>query len=447
MARPKHPRPETLALFSQGAAAAGSTRTVVAHFLFGCAPCASTVARAAALVSAAPEPPERYQEAIARAARAAEHRCRELARAGETTDEFLGLLLRQPRTRQVLLLRNSERGKTWALVERLLAASFEVRFDDPQKMVALAELALRVAAGLEPARYGPHRVVDLQARAAAELANALRVADRHDTSMLALLAAFELARHGTLDPLLKAHLFVVASSVLRQRRRLNLAALALERALRVYQRHGLRHEAGRVLVSWSLLETQRPDVPKSVELLCRGADLIEVWRDRRLATTVVKNLLFSLVDLGRFTVAGELLAECRGIFAEFGDRLVELRLKWLEGRIAAGTGREVEAEVKFLEVGRGLERAALPYDASLVRLDLALILRRQGRLFELRRLVQEMLESFRLLKLEREAVAALLVLSEAVDQPPVPMVLISRVRDFLCRLPLEPGLRFEPAGA
>ncbi len=444
MPRSKHPRPDSLVHLGRSAAQPAAARAMVEHLLGGCPSCAATVARSAALVPAAAEPPELYVEAIARAAVAVERRRLELEREAETGGEFMELLLRQPRSRQMLLLRNTERGRTRDLFERLLAASFEVRFDDPKKMVALAELALRVAAELDGEKYGPHLVCDLQARAAAELANALRVADRHDSAMLAMLTAFEVARHGTGDPLLKARLFELASSILRQRRRFDFAELAVRRALRIYLRHGQSHEAGRALVSWSLLEQQRPNLANSIDLLCRGAELIEVWRDRRLAATVVKNLLFGLVDIGRFETARQLLAQCRGIYAELGDRLVDLRLKWLEGRIAAGTGHDVDAEVKFLEVGRGMERAQLPYDASLVRLDLALLYRRQGRFFELRLLVREMLEGFRALRLEREAVAALLVLSDALDQsPPVSIHLITRVRDFLRRLPQEPGLRFE----
>lgn len=445
MPRTPHPRPESLLRLFAGDEETVAVRPAVEHLLRGCPGCAGAVARDAGLAPTPPEPRERYEEAIARAAAAVGRRARGLEQEAESSHEFVSLLLRQPRSRQLLLLRNTERGRTWVLVERLLAASFEVRFDDPRKMVAVAELALRVAAGLDPEKYGPHLLTDLQTRAAAELANALRAADRHESSMLALLTAFELYQHGTRDPLLKARLFELASSVFRQRRRLDLAALLLDRALRLHERFGSSHDAGRVLMCWGMLEFQRPDPAKALDLYCRSAHRLELWRDRHLAGQLIQNLLASLVELGRFATARAMIEECRDVFAEFGDRLVDLRLKWTEGRIAAGTGHEVEAEVKFLEVARGLERAELPYDATLVRLDLALLLGRQGRLFELKLLAEEMIEGFRALRLEREAMAAVLVLSEAFQKSPAPLYLISQVRDFLFRLPLDPGLRFEPA--
>jgi hypothetical protein len=58
-------------------------------------------------------------------------------------------------------------------------------------------------------------------------------------------------------------------------------------------------------------------------------------------------------------------------------------------------------------------------------------------------LIGDMLTTFRTLKLEREGIAALLVLKETLDLQRVPFYLIEKLQTFFRRLPHEPGLRFD----
>lgn len=444
MAQDTHPGEATLARLMNGSNGASENRAIVEHLFAGCTACRSLTAELAGFSGRARdhEPSSPYLEAFARARRAARERIEALRREAQNINDFVELLLKHPPQRQRLLLDNSERGKSWALCLTLLGRSFSLRFDNPRRMVELAELALEVAARLDRTRYGTSATVDLQARAAAELANAHRVDGNIEKAMQIMLGALQLLEHGSADPLLRARVYDLASSIFRQQRRFELSVLLLERSFRIYRHFGERHAAGRVLIKLAVTEGQRPDPATSLKLLCQAVELIDAERDRSLAWHVIHNMLWALADLGRYSTAEELLAESRGLCSEYGDRLDDLRLSWLEGKIAAGLGREIEAEVKLREVTLAYDRFDSPYDASLARLDLALLLAGQRRVAELKELVGDMVLRFRTLKLEREAILALVILRRSLDRPELPLTLISRVRSFLRRLPHEKGLLF-----
>src|SRR5260221_7503298 len=68
----------------------------------------------------------------------------------------------------------------WPLCEALLSKSFDERYRDPKKMLRLAYDAARVAEHTPPEKYPPSPgfVMDLRARAFAELGNARRINDQ-----------------------------------------------------------------------------------------------------------------------------------------------------------------------------------------------------------------------------------------------------------------------------
>src|ERR1700710_1517829 len=98
--------------------------------------------------------------------------------------------------------------------EAFLAQSWSVRFDDPEEMVRLAEIAVEVSQGFTGKAHGAKRVADLQARAWGELANAYRAADRLRSAQLTFGTAYTLRHNGTDDPYLKARLFDLEASLL-----------------------------------------------------------------------------------------------------------------------------------------------------------------------------------------------------------------------------------------
>ena len=62
------------------------------------------------------------------------------------------------------------------------------------------------------------------------------------------------------------------------------------------------------------------------------------------------NLARYLTEDGQYREAAELLALDEGFYREVPEAWTQLRLSWLQGKIAAGLGRSEEAERIFLEV-------------------------------------------------------------------------------------------------
>ena len=77
--------------------------------------------------------------------------------------------------------------------------------------------------------------------------------------------------------------------------------------------------------------------------------------------------------------------------------LIQVKLLWLDGRIAAGLGHPGRAERCFLEVRKAFLARKLPYTAAVAALDLAILWLERGHTAQARALVAETLETFGLL--------------------------------------------------
>jgi hypothetical protein len=130
----------------------------------------------------------------------------------------------------------------------------------------------------------------------------------------------------------------------------------------------------------------------------------------------IHNLLTCLVDCSRFREAWRLLWKTREIYTAYGGRFHQLKLSWIEGRVAAGLDYAGRAERSFQSAREGFLEMKLPYAAALVALDLGILLLEKGRAAEARELIEETLETFNVLHIPREAVGAMILLSDAVQQ-------------------------------
>jgi hypothetical protein len=110
------------------------------------------------------------------------------------------------------------------------------------------------------------------------------------------------------------------------------------------------------------------------------------------------------------------------------NRLNLLRLGWIEARVAAATGEADEAERGFGEVRSGFLEKGLVFPASLVSLDLALLLVRLGRTGQIVTLAAELVQSFTARGVGREAVVALVLLRRAAESQRSSEELEERVR-------------------
>lgn len=330
--------------------------------------------------------------------------------------------------------------QSWGLCESLISRSQACRWQDPEQMVLLAERAVSAAESVDPNEYGRELVADLRARAFAELANAYRVSDDLESAERTLRRAVEHSARGTQDPLLLARIMRLTAALRSAQRRFDEALSLIDACYTIYERHGDRSNAGRALISKGLYVGYDNDPGSAIRYLESGLSMINAATDPKLVLSAVHNLVGFLADCGRFDEARRILHRARPAYTAEGDRLALIKMRWLEGRIAAGLGEMEEAEQAFLEVQRDLEQAGLSYHVALVSMDLADIWLQAGRTAEVRELVEGIVSIFRVRRIAREALAALLLLREALAMDRVSLELLRTVQGYIRRLEAQPAL-------
>jgi tetratricopeptide (TPR) repeat protein len=360
-------------------------------------------------------------------------------------DEAPGLLRellgRTPEQREILL-RNSERFRTWGLLELLAERSLEISIQDPRRGEELGRLALRVADLVDSRRYGTGQVQDLRARAWSHIGNALRLQSDPAAAEIAFERGWEHLELGTGD-LLELAIFVdLEASLRRSQRRFPEALRLLKRAVHLFSKLGDPHRTGRSLINLSLALLYSGRAEECVPVLQRAMTLIEPELEPRLLLSARHNLIAVLTDLGHFLEAQRAYREALPLYRAFPDAWTQNRRTWIKGKIARGLGQVEEAEALFLAAREGFLTEDIPYETALVALDLALIYAEQGRSAELKRLAAELVPIFSSRQIHREALAALSFFQRAVETERAEVEVVERVAEFLRKARYAPELPF-----
>jgi tetratricopeptide (TPR) repeat protein len=154
------------------------------------------------------------------------------------------------------------------------------------------------------------------------------------------------------------------------------------------------------------------------------------------------NLAVLYTHLERFSEAAGLVESVREVALALQDQIFLSRVTWLEGRLAAGQGRVPEA-LELLEQARAeFASRRMWFDVSLAVLESSALLLDQGRTAEVKALAPTLTEAFKSNGIHREALAALQLFQEAVEQDTATAELARRVLRFLFRARCDQGLRF-----
>ncbi len=416
-----HPRREDLERFMLGELAEPESRDILRHLLEDCPDCRRTTGLLWQIGSeGAEELPldgllgaGSYDGAIRRAGRRVQSLQERRAEERAAAPRLLAELARLPAAHRRLLVRNSSRYHSWGLCEILLERGQEERFGEPRAYEELAELAIAVAEALPAADYGEQLIADLLARGWAELANARRLLADFRSSERAFRTAEQHLAKGGGDPLERARLLDLKASLRYCQARRPEAHALLDRAIGTYRRYGADHAAGRALVKKAVVHHYAGENETAVGVLAQALPLIDVVREPRLVLTAHHNLAVWLQALGRLDEAVELIARSRPLYAAFGDEVDLIRLRLVEGKIAAARGRVEEAEAALREAREGFVAKEMGDDAAQASLDLAELYAAQGRTAEVLTLANEMLRLFGSQELEVEAMAALILFEQA----------------------------------
>jgi tetratricopeptide (TPR) repeat protein len=187
-----------------------------------------------------------------------------------------------PFERRRLLVFADPRFRSWGLCELLLAESGERRPDDPREAEDLADLAVTVAEGLEPAGVPLAVTEDLRARAWGVLADARRSRGDFSGAEKAFARAEERLTRGTGDLLERARLFDLLASLRNAQRRFDEATRFLDRTVAIYRRAGQRHLLGRALLQKGYVRLSAGDPGAALVFFWQGLELAEPERDPRL---------------------------------------------------------------------------------------------------------------------------------------------------------------------
>jgi tetratricopeptide (TPR) repeat protein len=438
----EHPTQEDLLVLAQGRLPKVREREVILHLLQPCEACLGLLARPLSeWPSLSQEEAEALDGAISRAFDVAllhhEH-----ARAQQSEAEGALRLLREGGFEATASL--PLRMGTLAKIQVLLARSWELRVEDTGLMVQFAYLAWQCARRLDTAFYGVQVVSDLQCRSLIELANAYRLSDQFRLAWETAYEARILFEKGMRDEHLEARLLTVEATIYADGRQFQEATANLLKVYRLHTKHGDRHLAGRTLMKLGLYYTYAGDASEALKFLKQSLTLIDRERDPLVAYFAMRNLVAAYCDAGQFDEAEKALFRARALQPPVTGQLNHLRARWQEGCVDAGLNRLDRAVKTFEETRAGFLNANRAFDAALVSLDLAATLLAQGLPADAESVVGEAIQIFVALRVEREALAALITLRTVCEARAATRAMVLDVASFIRRFVPDPGTRPTP---
>lgn len=335
--------------------------------------------------------------------------------------------------------------RLWNLTgyQALLAGAHAVIADDPREAAKMAGVAYAISCNLSRDEYGDQLVLDFQARAVAEYANALRAGDRLAEAETEFGVAFELAQRGTGSPWLHAHILFLAASLHGSQRRFSLAYGALDAAHGLFTELGDRHCAGKVLIKKALYAHLHGHSEVAVEENKAGLALIDPREEPKLAVIARYNQAEFLAACGQYREAERQIFDSRRELETGFGRVEKLKLKGLEAKIDAGLGRFPSSERRFVEARDGFARLGMKFHAVLMDLELAHLLLRQERTEEAAAYALEAEQVFHQLQIHREMLVAVATLAECFRQRLATPAMVEDVISFVVRAEHNPDEKFE----
>jgi len=293
-------------------------------------------------------------------------------------DQRLGLIRAEPRFHH------------WGLFDRILVTYLEYSRNSPEEGVQAVRLALEVLDHLSSDRYSPALLADFRASALGALGNAKRLAGSFEEARLSFAEGWRALEGGTGDLLEEAHLLDLEASLFCDLGQFDVAIDLLNRAAALYQAVGDDNRRARSLIQQALA-IGHPEPVRGIAILRDALQLLDPAEEPRLELCARHNLAWLLNDAGEPREALTILEVSRPLYRAFGDSWTQLRLHWLEGRIALTLRDLANAEAVFQKISRGFERRGMHFEQTLVAVDLVEVYCLQGRLDAAVRLVEEFL--------------------------------------------------------
>jgi len=311
-------------------------------------------------------------------------------------------------------VRRTRHFQSWGLCEILCAESLAVAPHDAAAAVARAELAVTVAGLLrewEPAEIG--WLAQLRGIAWAHLGNARRVFGDLRRAHEGFVEAdrFWAPAMADFGDVLgyAARFYGLKASLRREERQFEEAIALLDEALRYTTDP---EWIGKLSLNKAKVLEEQGETEAAIELLMAASNHVQALESRTVLC-LEHNLVWSLASCGRCLEARLRLPSVQERSQRLGNDLDMLRLRWTEGRIAAGLADFTNAAALLLEVRHGFEARGIGFDAALVTLELAVVYARQNRSTDVMALAGEMLPLLEANGVQREALVVVSLFVEA----------------------------------
>lgn len=307
------------------------------------------------------------------------------------------------------------RFQNWGLLQTCLdRCLFWVR-NDVVEAVEIARLATLVVDRLEPARYGSSLLADFRGATWRALGNALRVATDFAGAAEAFSRANGFLQEGTQDPLERIQLLSCRSSLEKDLGNFKEAILVLTPGIGLAEQMNDPRWLGRLLVQQATA-LGNLDPGRAVSLLRRALPLVEAGEDPLLRLSATHSYALFLQEDGRSSEALAVLERSRHLYRQFPLSSVQLRLQWLEAKIARGLGHVEGAARAFEEVAASFLSADLRQEFALVSIDLAETRYSQERYEEALDAVAGLYEILAGWRMHPEGLAVLLLMQSSITQ-------------------------------
>ena len=345
--------------------------------------------------------------------------------------QLVAPLLPDQMTEAGAALRAADPPLRWGMVEAACDSSRRLAASHGPAALTLARAAVAAAGTVPTNILGERCQQELLALARATVANAHRVLDQLRPARTAMTRA---QKH-----LERAHppLLGLTPAVLGLRVSLEYwnrdfphACATVAEALQFDSEPPLR---GRLLINQARILIDLKRSADALESLQEAIPLIHRDDEPRLWCCAVQNRLLVLSELGRLDEAESELRKVRAVMLADSGPLDELKIRWVEARIAAGHGDSAAAEDLYRQVHGGFLTHGLPFRAAVVTLEWCRLLLAEGRLEEVKQRAMATLAEFHRQQVEPEIISALALVEQAVLGQRLTEQILVRARNLLDR--------------
>ncbi len=349
--------------------------------------------------------------------------------------ELLALLKGATASQRSQVVKWSLRLQTWACAEAAAEASVQAASRDLTEAGDWARLGVEIADLVLGPESWRSRVKGF---AAAHAANILKAEGEIKAADAAFGPARKLWLAGSdpdqiLDP---GRLLDLEAALRREQRRFDEALHLLKEA------RGVSRCPAHTLISKGFTLEVMGEYQGAIDALLEAEPLIDRRAEPRLWYKQRSNLAVNFCHVARYQEAAVLVAEARPVALALNDEIDCLRLRWLDGRIAAGLGRSTEA-CGLLELARqGFAARDMWYDVALASVEKGALFLDEGRTTEVKALIPGLVKEFQDRDVHREALAALRLFQEATELETATADLARDVLRFLFRARHDQDLRF-----